>query len=71
MTAVAVDILDTVLINLRIQDGKFLADLGEEVVEIENLLRDSKGNVWASYWQDDELITVLKYDAEFKGREGD
>lgn len=66
------DILDTVLLNLRIEDGKFLADLGDEVVEVDHLLRDGVGNVWATYRQDGQEKTVLKYDASkgytWKGR---
>jgi hypothetical protein len=58
------DILDTVLLNLRIEEGRFLADLGDRVVSMVNLLRDSKGNVWATYILDDEQVTVKKYDAE-------
>lgn len=60
-----VDILDTVLLNLRISEfsGKFLADLGNEVVEVKNLRRDGDGNVWVTYWQEGEEITVQKYQA--------
>lgn len=55
------DILDTVLLRLRIEDGKFLADLGNDTVEIEELVRDGDGNVWVTYWQDGEIHTVQKY----------
>jgi hypothetical protein len=58
------DILDKVLLNLRIEDGKFLADLGNRVVRMEKLVRDSKGNVWATYILDGEVVTVKKYDAD-------
>ena len=62
------DVLDTVLLHLRIEGGKFLADLGDDTVEIEELVRDGDGNVWVTYWQDGELTTVQKYSAN-KSRE--
>jgi hypothetical protein len=57
------DVLDTVLLHLRIEDGKFLADLGQDTVEIDHLRRDGDGNVWATYWQDGTEVTVCKYQA--------
>ena len=56
-----VDILDTVLLHLRIEEGKFIANIGEEVVSIEDLRRDGDGNVWVRYWQGEELVETLKY----------
>lgn len=57
------EILDTVLLNLRIEDGKFLANLGVDVVEIDHLKRDGDGSVWVTYWQHGEQHTVRKYEA--------
>jgi hypothetical protein len=58
-----IDILDTVLLNFRIEDGQFLANLGDEVVNVEELVRVGNGDVWVTYWKDDELVTVQKYEA--------
>jgi hypothetical protein len=63
-----VDILDTVLLNLRIEDGMFIASLGDSVVEVDNLRRDGDGNVWVTYFEDGESKTVLKYEAKKEKR---
>jgi hypothetical protein len=60
-----IDVLDTVLLNFRISEhsGKFLANLGDDVVEMESLRRDGDGNVWATYWHRGEKVETLHYEA--------
>lgn len=57
------DILDTVLLNFRIEDGKFLANLGTSVVEVDHLRRTGDGDVWVTYWHEGEKHTVQHYKA--------
>lgn len=69
MTA-TIDVLDTVLLNFRISEsGKFLADLGTTVVEVDYLHRDGDGNVWVAYWHEGEYIVDRKYEARKLYRE--
>lgn len=44
------EILDSVLLNFRIEDGKFLANLGDSVVEIKELVRKGDNRVFVTYY---------------------
>lgn len=62
LTAIDYDaILDTVLLHFRIEDGKFLADLGENVVEVIKIVRKGNGNVFVTYIENGEEVTNLHY----------
>ncbi len=63
MTA-TLDVLDTVLYDFRIEDGKFLATMGDKTVEVEELhWEGSTGKTYVTYYDDGERVRKLHRDS--------